>query len=243
MEFLAYFFRTVEETAAPKIPGLFIGLFILALFLISRYVKMPKLFAYGAIFLQVVILSWYLYSGNLLMEGLPLYHCRISIWVIGLGIIFEKKSKFITWISLVAMPCSILVLMMRDMDMFAFPHITNYYYFLGHGFIFLIAASYLDLYFEKNNFKDICIYSLSLHLGIYFVNVFLHTNYAYIMKLPLVTSPILNDFSFLVITLSMVAIVTTMQIILEATPLTSWLNMSNPELGEDGLERRTKNFK
>ena len=46
MEFLAYFFRTVEETAAPKIPGLFIGLFILALFLISRYVKMPKLFAF-----------------------------------------------------------------------------------------------------------------------------------------------------------------------------------------------------
>ena len=45
------------------------------------------------IFQQITLYSWYFISNfNPIKEGLPLYHCRIAIIFLGLGLIFKNKN-------------------------------------------------------------------------------------------------------------------------------------------------------
>ena len=217
----------MQDSFPPRIPETFIFVFIAALFLIARYVKTPRVFAVLGISLQVMILVWFAYAGTLIDEGLPLYHCRISLWVISVGILFKIRSKFIVWMSLLGIPSALLVLVMRDMDPFAYPHITNFYYFLGHGVIFLIAVSYIDFYYVRLRIKEIAIYALGLHSFIYFVDLILSTNYAYLIKLPLIDVYVFNKFSFWVVTLIVIAIVSTMQTIVETTDVVDMLKINS----------------
>lgn len=222
-----HFLRSKPDACAPGISGTFIIIFIIALFLIARYVKAPKLYAVLGISLQIMILAWYIKSGILLKDGLPLYHCRISLWVISIGILLQIRSKFIVWMSMLGIPSSLLVLIMRDMDPFMFPHITNLYYFLGHGVIFLISISYIDFYYERLNVREIAAYALGLHIFIYFIDVFLRANYAYLIELPIIKTEMFNRFSFFIVTLLVISIVTTMKTILETTAMADMLKLNS----------------
>jgi len=186
---LTYFFRTVEDAAAPKIPIWFLAGLLLVLLLLAAYVKAPKLYAVIAIGLQITILCWYGLSHILIPDGLPLYHCRISLWVVSIGILFNIRSKFILWLSYLGIAMSLMVLLMRDMDPYSFPHITNFYYFLGHGAIFLISASYIERYEEKLSVKQSLVYALLLHTAVLGIDILLNSNYAYLRKLPIINSP------------------------------------------------------
>lgn len=220
-----YFFRVVEDAKAPNIPMLFVVLYILSLVLIARHLKKPKLFAVIAIVLQVVILFWYNFAGIILHIGLPLYHCRVVIWLVSLGILFNKKSKILVWLSLLGIPASIMVLLMRDMHLYQFPHITNFYYFLGHGMIFLICVCYLDYYYESISIKEISLYTVVLHLIINGANIIFKANYAYLTKLPLINNDLLNNFSFLIITLMIIFMAISMREIVENTRFTEVLDI------------------
>ncbi len=222
-----YFIRTVPDSFPPRIPETFILVFIAALVLTARYVKTPRLFAVLGICLQLAVLTWFAYAGTLVTDGLPLYHCRISLWVISIGILFGIRSKFIVWISMLGITSSLLVLLMRDMDPFAYPHITNFYYFLGHGIIFLIAVSYLDFYYVRLKIAEIGLYTLGLHILIYFADAVLGANYAYLMKLPLINVYVFNRFSFLIVTLLIIAIVSTTKTVLETTAVADILRINS----------------
>lgn len=226
----SYFFRFIEDPAAPRVPVLTLVLFMIALFLIARNMKRPKTFAGIAIGLQTVMLIWYFKAGLLLIDGLPLYHCRIAIWVVSIGLLLDKKSKFIVWISILSVPASLLVLLVRDMDHFAFPHITNFYYFLGHGMIFLIAISYIDFYYADLTFKDTAFYTLSVHISVYFINILFGSNYAYVTKVPFIGDKIPSWLSFTIITMVIIGMVTTMQKILEGTDFVNFLKLRNQEV-------------
>lgn len=227
----AYFFRAVEDAAAPEVSIRFLAAFLLVLMLLAAYVKAPKVYALVAISLQTAILFWYGYSKILLPDGLPLYHCRISLWVISMGILFEKRSKFILWLSYLGIAMSLAVLLMRDMNRYAFPHITNFYYFLGHGAIFLISVSYIEKCEERLSVRQSLIYALVLHGPILLVDIFLNSNYAYLRRLPLINSSEVNKYSFFIVTLTVVATVLATQRIVGLKPVRSFLM-------RDGLRER-----
>lgn len=229
---LAYFFRTVEDAAAPKIPVWFIVVFTLALVLLAAYVKAPKLYAVIAIGFQTTILCWYGLSHILIPDGLPLYHCRISLWVVSIGILFNIRSKFILWLSYLGIAMSLMVLLMRDMDPYSFPHITNFYYFLGHGAIFLISASYIEKYEEKLSVKQSLVYALLLHTAVLGIDILLNSNYAYLRKLPIINSPTADKFAFFIVTVVVVATVFLTQKIVELKPVKSFLMRSKTEVTE-----------
>lgn len=226
---LAYFFRCAEDAKAPSVPVWLLVVFLLALVLMARYVKAPKTYAVVAICLQLAILSWYVCSNLLWNDGLPLYHCRISLWAISIGLLFNIRGKFILWLSYLGIATSLMVLLMRDMNAYSFPHITNFYYFFGHGVIFLIAVAYIEKYEEKLSIKESVIYALILHAVVYVINICLHSNYSYLCRLPIINSPAADKFSFVIVTVIVVAIVFLTQKIVELRPVRSFF-MGGKEL-------------
>ena len=100
MDFLKYLFRNTAEYSDFNIFGLahitilFIGIlgivFILKRMNVSR--KFERILGIVLLAQQIILYTWYLRSGyKLLTEGLPLYHCRIAIILIGIGLFFNKS--------------------------------------------------------------------------------------------------------------------------------------------------------
>ena len=202
---IQYFFRVAEDSAAPEVPLPFIIGCIAMMFYIARRLDRPKVFAWLAIAMQVMILTWYQLTGNLLADGLPLYHCRIAIWVLSIGILLDKRTKLMTWSSLIGMPFSLIVLLIRDMNEYQFPHITNVYYFAGHILIFLMSYHYLTEQPVKISSQALIFYTLAIHCGVELVNLLLGSDYSYLRRLPILSYGDINRYAFLIVTVCVLA--------------------------------------
>ena len=98
MNFFNYFFRSIPEKNNFILFGkthmsILIIAFIVS-YLIIKNMKVNKNFELlvGSVLLiqQVSLYYWYYTSRyNLLTEGLPLYHCRVAILTLALGLIFK----------------------------------------------------------------------------------------------------------------------------------------------------------
>lgn len=203
---IPYFFRVVEDGVAPNIPLVIVIVLIVGLFLLIRYVDRPKLYALSGIALQLAMLAWYWKAETLLQDGLPLYHCRIIIWIIGIGLLFNIQSKLITWTSILGVAFALPVLLIRDMNPYAFPHITGFYYILGHSAIFLMAVSYLRHYYVELASSTIISYTIGLHLFIQLINLLLGSNYAYLRGLPLIDNPDINRYAFYIMSVVVIVV-------------------------------------
>ncbi|MGX7106512.1 TMEM164 family acyltransferase [Hutsoniella sourekii] len=198
---LHYFFRVVEDSQGPRVPLFIVMVFIGGLLLLVRYFNFAKLYACIGLLLQLTILCWYFKAGRLLSEGLPLYHCRIMLWLLSLGLLLEVRSRLIVWVSILGITFSLPVLLIRDMDAYAFPHITGFYYFLGHGMIFLMAISYLRRFYVHLRIENIMMYSIGCNLFIQLFNELLGANYGYLQTLPLLGNDVSNHYAFVIVSL------------------------------------------
>ncbi|GAB7231477.1 TMEM164 family acyltransferase [Facklamia hominis] len=198
---LAYFFRIIEDNHPSQVPLVVVLLFIVICYLLARVDYLVKLYALFALFLQCMILFWYQGSGRLLADGLPLYHCRLIIWILGVGLLLGQHNKFMSWISLMGLPFSVGALLIRDMDPYLFPHVTFVYYFLGHGMILILSLIYLRNDYCSPSYKEISAYTLLLHTFIQGINIFLQTDYAYLRQLPFISEATFTHSSFLIVSL------------------------------------------
>lgn len=177
--------------------ALLVSIFI---FRIKRESRKLELFIGSVLILQQVLLYiWYFTSKfNLLKEGLPLYHCRIAIIFIGIGLIFNKK--FIMRLgSYWGIFTSILALLFPGLDPFSFPHITQFSYFIGH--LFLLWGSVYLLFIKKvcmskKDFKNAIIFTNVYHLLMLFINKIIGSNYAYMSSSPIDTGIKLSPFIY-----------------------------------------------
>ncbi len=54
--------------------------------------KFEKIIGIVLLSQQIILYAWYLLSKyHVLTEGLPLYHCRVAIILMGIGLLFNKK--------------------------------------------------------------------------------------------------------------------------------------------------------
>lgn len=203
---IPYFFRVMEDGVAPNIPLVFMIALIVGLFLLIRYVDRPKLYGLFGLSLQLVMLAWYWKAETLIQDGLPLYHCRIIIWIIGFGLLLNIQSKLITWASILGIAFALPVLLIRDMNPYKFPHITGFYYILGHSAIFLMAVSYLRHYYVKVGSAEIISYTMGLHLFIQLINLLLGSNYAYLRVLPLIDDSGINHYAFYIMSVVVIGV-------------------------------------
>ncbi len=196
MENIYYFFRNNATKSNFTTFGtwhlllLFIALIgVLLLFKYKLVNKNLELFiGYILVFQQVILFAWYLISNyNLIKEGLPLYHCRIAIISVGIGLITNKKSlmKIGSYLGIFG---STSALLFPSMDPFIFPHITQFSFFIGH--LFLLWGSIYILFIKKigmtsTDFKSVLIFINTYHILMFILNKIIGSNYAYMSASPI----------------------------------------------------------
>ena len=139
------------------------------------------------IFQQIALYSWYFISNyNTIREGLPLYHCRVAIIFLGLGLIINNKNltKLGSYLGIFG---SIGALLFPGLDPFSFPHITQFSFFIGH--LFLLWGSIYSLAIKKVGMSKIDLYNSLIfintyHVLMYILNSKIHSNYGYMNAPP-----------------------------------------------------------
>ena len=166
---------------------------------------------------QIILYTWY-FSNNykILEDGLPLYHCRLSIISIGFGLLLQQKMliKFGSYWGILG---SIGALLFPVLDPFLFPHITQFSYFIGHlfllwGCVYILFVKKVGM--NKIDFKNTLIFTNIYHIIMFFMNNFLGSNYAYMNKPPINIGYNLNTFLYVSIAVILFNIVLFIEYIL-----------------------------
>lgn len=162
-----------------------IGIFI---FKIKNENRQVELFlGWVLIIQQIALYSWYFIKNyNPIKEGLPLYHCRMAIIFLGLGLVFKNinLTKLGSYLGLFG---SLGALFFPSLDPFKFPHITQFSFFIGH--LFLLWGSIYSLSVKKIgmsnlDLKNTLIFINVYHLLMYVVNNYVGSNYGYMNSPP-----------------------------------------------------------
>lgn len=158
------------------------------------------------VFQQITLYSWYIIGGfNTIKEGLPLYHCRVAIICIGLGLVLNRNilMKIGSYIGIFG---AIGALLFPSLDPFAFPHITQFSFFIGHlfllwGSVYLLMVKKIGM--SKDDLKHSLIYINIYHVLMFILNNSLHSNYGYMNAPPFYIGvdlhPLLNGVVVMII--------------------------------------------
>lgn len=220
-----YFFRgSIEQNNFIMFGKIHLAILFLmvlvSIFIVLMNIKSRKLEIFIGIILilqQVILYSWYFVSDiDIFKEGLPLYHCRIAIICIGLGLILNKENimKLGSYLGIFG---STAALMFPGLDPFAFPHITQFSYFIGH--LFLLWGS-IYLLFVKNigmtewDFKKVIVFINIYHIFMIIINNCLGSNYAYMSASPIGLGKDLNQIIYATIVIIIANIVLGLEYIL-----------------------------
>lgn len=148
---------------------------------------------------QISLYSWYFKSNyNILTEGLPLYHCRIAILLLGLGLLFKNKAlmKIGSYWGIFG---SIAALLSPGVDPFTFPHITQFSFFIGH--LFLLWGALYILFVKKvgmssHDLKLALIFTNIYHPLMFIINSNISSNYGYMNRPPISALNVVNPYIY-----------------------------------------------
>ena len=188
---MSYFYRTIPDGAFSYM-GLehiiFSLCIIFILFLDKKYlVKNSRILEKVILFVLIFdVLNRYLFyvitGYNLVIEGLPIYHCRIVVLLIIYSILSKSQffySLIYYWSVLGALSCVIYPVP----DNFQFPHILTLLFFTSHISIFLYAKLKMD-FVKRDDYKKVMVYTFLYNLFLYIVNQFLNSNYGTLSEPP-----------------------------------------------------------
>lgn len=196
MDKIRYFFRGGQEDYYFKLFGLpHIIHLIIAVAVVIHILKINRdnrrfelVIGVTLLIQQIVLYSWYLGANfKVITEGLPLYHCRVAIIALSLGLIFNKDV--LTKIGAYwGFSGSILALIVVRPDGFYYPHITLFSFFIGHYFLLWGAVQILfvkKIGMSKKDYYFMLKFTTGYHIFIFFVNNILGANYAYMASSPI----------------------------------------------------------
>lgn len=219
-----YFFRGVaEETNFVLFSKIHIILLLIALvgcLLILKKENNRRLeIIIGSCLLiqQFVLYTWYLVTKYcLISEGLPLYHCRIAIISLGLGLLLNKDilMKIGSYWGIFG---SISALLFIGLDPFYFPHITQFSYFIGH-YLLLWGALYAllvkNIGMTKMDYKNTLIFTNIYHISMFFLNRILNSNYGYMALSPISIGRNLSPVIYAIIVIIVFNLILTIEYLL-----------------------------
>ncbi len=187
MNFFQHFFYGVERSHDVDVPlplkialmALWIGVMILIVVFRKQLaaqrnpVRIAKIAAAVLLVDQVVLYLWQFLSGYFNVElSLPLYHCRICVWLLILDLIFGMKVLRTIWIYW-AIIGSFFSMAFMDLYKFDFPHYTNFQFFYVHiilGWIVFYAIYALGYRFDKKGLKIALISTTLYNIGLILFN-------------------------------------------------------------------------
>lgn len=137
--------------------------------------------------LHFILYAWYHFSPeHLLLKGLPLYTCRMTIYLFAIGIFFKKESCL-------KLACywgcygGIAGLIFPTIFQYPFPHILQISTVMLHVVIFLLSSYYLFVKKIGMTVKDsikCCKLTTALIIFCSIINVIFGTNYISTLKMP-----------------------------------------------------------
>lgn len=183
-----YFFRTVPDagfTFNMHLVRLGLILFLFVIYHFRFKAGLLRGLLVASFCLQGVLYFWYTLDHDLwLMEGLPLYHCRIA----GFGLPFAyffKKEKAMAFLADLALVGTLIAFAVPDPSKFAWPHVTNVTYILNH-YILMACGMLVTVNFPKRlTFKEIFLTCLVINSMIFALDLALGANYGYLTSVPI----------------------------------------------------------
>ncbi|MER0123393.1 YwaF family protein [Streptococcus sp. ZJ93] len=142
----------------------------------------------GLQMLQLVLLyGWYLAIQSPISEALPLYHCRMAMFVL---ILARDDSSYKEYFSLMGVFGSICALVYPVFDPFPWFHVTIFSFIVGHLALLGNALNYLLRQSSYQlNLEKIAMLTFGINTFILIVDVVTGGDYGFLRKLPL-----LGDF-------------------------------------------------
>ena len=173
------FFSNIR-TEIPQMPLLIHSLilsvlpFLMWLTLVNRDKPLYKTIWSILLGLQLItIYTWFFWAKLPLSESLPLYHCRIGMFVVLLARPRILKDYF----ALLGVVGGVLAMIHPDFYPYQFLHVTNIFFFIGHFALFVLS-----------------LLTLLINMSLIFINLLTGGNYGFMMKTPIlgITNPFLN---------------------------------------------------
>lgn len=212
MYYFGYFFRGIPDDISFMQFGLFhIVVLILSILISYLIIKHKRENRNFEVFIGIILLiqqstlyMWYFLNNyNVLTQGLPLYHCRISILFLIIGLIFNNKSliKFGSYWGIIG---STFALLVPGPDPFVFPHITLVSYFIGHvlllwGSIYVLCVKKIGM--NKIDLKKLLAFTNIYCITMYIFNYMIGSNYGYMNSPPISLGHSLNQLTYGIIVL------------------------------------------
>lgn len=149
---------------------------------------------------QIVLYAWQLGSGYFRMDiSLPLYHCRLAVWMLIIGVLLDNRKIKVIGIYWGTMG-SVMAMVMADLYKFQFPHYTNFQFFIVHIIMGWIIADLLfvtkdSITKEDNKFVVIFtnVYNVLLvAFNLLMVKSLPDINYGYMIGMPPFIGPIFS---------------------------------------------------
>ena len=206
MEFFKNFFRGTEDGFVFDLFGP-VHIALLAFFIIGIIFIVTKKFGLDkpeknkkslstmAIILlidQLVLYAWQFGSGYFSMDmSLPLYHCRLVVWILALGILLNNRIMKIIGLY-IGFLGSLMAMILADLYQFSFPHYTNFQFFIVHILMGWIVADFLaveKIYVSKKELRLTLIAINVFNIFLLIFNLLLRPiykeiNYGYILGMP-----------------------------------------------------------
>lgn len=164
---------------------------VLTLWLTSRYYGSAVYrlaFKTLQAFQLVVIYSWYaLAVGFPLDESLPLYHCRIAMFVV---LLWPRASKMKDYFAFLGIGGTIAAFVYPVFDPYPFWHVTIFSLIFGHLALWVNSWAYLMSHDRRQtlNLKTTALYTLALNAFLLVVNQLTGGNYGFLAQVPLLNT-------------------------------------------------------
>lgn len=206
IESFLYFFRGKEDGFSLQLFGV-VHLFLLLFYLVGLLGIYNKKFGLNdekindkflksmtliLLIDQVILYLWQFISGYFNFEqSIPLFHCRIAVWLLIIGILFEKQFLKTVGIYLSFLG-SVVAMVMPDLYSFSFPHYTNFQFFLVHILLGWIVMDLIKIKKEKIDLKSLKSSIIFINLfniflvcfNLIFLEKYPSINYGYMLRMP-----------------------------------------------------------
>ena len=201
-------FFSAHKTIAPAIPlgvhiALIVGVLIAIVISLQYYQSQTVTRFFRALqWVQVIVLySWYVLCSFEWSISLPLYHCRIAMFAI---LLVPNHFRFKQYFALMGVFGSIVSFIYPVLDVYDFPHVTQFSFIVGHYALLINSLIYLLQTISTQSFslKKCMYWILGMNAVLVIVNQLTGGDYGFLTKLPLLnTTQVPLNYSLLSIIL------------------------------------------
>lgn len=185
---MEYFFRTEPDSGFDfnmDFVRLALLLFLLIIYKLRKKAWLLRALLLASFFLQATLFLRYTQDSDLLlMEGLPLYHCRLAGIFLPISFLFGKKNLMAYFADL-ALLGTLVAFSVPDPSAYSWPHITNLTYIANHYVLMASGLLVILTYHTRVSFKTIAGISFAMNAIIFIFDIILGANYGYLTSVPI----------------------------------------------------------